>query len=64
MHEVVEHVRICHFCEIRFLSKGNGCPKCNRGSFFSMRIGDIGTAMYLNDIGPNWEIRIPLVKNG
>lgn len=62
MSGIPEHVRICPFCKVRFKSQGNGCQRCKRDSFFSMRMGDIGTAMYLDGLGSDWKEQLPMIE--
>ncbi|WPC72973.1 hypothetical protein [Vibrio porteresiae] len=48
--------RACPFCKSIWAPEELGleCPKCKKGSFFTMRLGDIGTAMQFH--AHNWSL--------
>ncbi len=51
----MSHLRICLPCKVKFQTdKPAGCPRCGCDSFFTMRGGDIGTAMCLDAAGLNY----------
>ena len=46
------HMRICLPCRIKFeTEEPAGCPRCGSSSFFTMRAGDIGTAIWMDTSG-------------
>lgn len=46
------HMRICLPCRIKFeTNEPAGCPRCGSSSFFTMRAGDIGTAICMDNCG-------------
>lgn len=45
-------MRICLPCRIKFeTDEPAGCPRCGSSSFFTMRAGNIGTAIWMNTNG-------------
>lgn len=66
----MSHLRICLPCRVKFQTdEPAGCPRCGASSFFTMRVGDIGTAMCLDSAGLNYcdleliELPAPIGKN-
>lgn len=52
----MHQLRVCLPCRVKFHSDGNqGCPCCGASSFFTMRAGDIGTAMWMEQTGLTME---------
>lgn len=50
------HIRICLPCRIKFeTQEPAGCPRCGSGSFFTMRLGDIGTAIWMDNAGVGFD---------
>lgn len=48
----MQQMRVCLPCRVKFHSGDDkGCPCCGASSFFTMRAGDIGTAMWMEQTG-------------
>lgn len=46
--------RCCPTCKVKWVHKNltnRECPRCGIGSFFTMNLGDVGTAVYFENSG-------------
>jgi DNA-directed RNA polymerase subunit RPC12/RpoP len=52
----MSHMRICLPCKVKFQTdEPAGCPRCGSDSFFTMRAGDIGTAIWMDNVGVKFD---------
>lgn len=52
----MSHIRICLPCRIKFETDDPAsCPRCKSDSFFTMRAGDIGTAIWMDNLGVKFD---------
>lgn len=63
------HMRICLPCRIKFeTDEPADCPRCGASSFFTMRAGDIGTAIWMNNFGVTADdlelVTLPVMEQG
>lgn len=58
------HMRICLPCKVKFeTDEPAGCPRCGSDSFFTMRAGDIGTAIWMDSAGVKFdELELVILK--